>query len=115
MTVSNNEVTIKKKTKDFLDSYSKRKDYDILNIVSETKAPTDNAILDLKNFLLTVNGVKSVFLSDSQRVAIYPYKQQLVIGKNRDIEFDGVVAAGLFTIFGHKFSFSYDTFKIMPS
>ena len=73
----NNEVTIKKKTKDFLDSYSKKKDYDILNIVSETKAPTDNAILDLKNFLLTVNGVKSVFLSDSQRVAIFPYKQQL--------------------------------------
>ena len=36
---TNNEVTIKKKTKDFLDSYAKRKDYDILDIVSETKAP----------------------------------------------------------------------------
>jgi hypothetical protein len=107
-----NEVTIKKKTKDFLDSYSKKKDYDILNIVSETKAPTDNASLNLKNFLLTINGVKSVFLSDSQRVAIFPYKQQLSIGKNRDIQFDGVVTAGLFTIFGHKFFFSYDTFKI---
>jgi hypothetical protein len=108
----NNEVTIKKKTKDFLDSYAKRKDYDILNILSETKAPTDNASLNLKNFLLTINGVKSVFLSDSQRVAIFPYKEQLVIGKNRDIQFDGVVTAGLFTIFGHKFTFSYDTFKI---
>jgi len=108
----NNEVTIKKKTKDFLDSFSKKKDYDILNIVSETKAPTDNAVLDLKSFLLTVNGVKSVFLSDSQRVAIFPYKQQLSIGKNRDIQFDGVVRAGLFTIFGHKFTFSYDTFKL---
>ena len=108
----NNEVTIKKKTKDFLDSYAKRKDYDILNIVSETKAPTDNAILDLRNYRLTVNGVSGVFLSDSQRVAIYPYKQQLVIGKNRSLQFDGVVEAGLFTVFGHNFSFSYDTFKI---
>ena len=108
----NNVVTIKKKTKDFLDSYAKRKDYDILNIESKTKAPTDNAILDLKSFGLTVNGVSSVFLSDTQRVAIFPYNQQLVIGKNRNIKFDGVVEAGLFKIFGHKFSFSYDTFKI---
>jgi len=107
-----NEVTIKKKTKDFLDSFAKRKDYDILNIASETKAPLDNAILDLKNFDLTVNGVSGVFLSDSQRVALYPYNKQLVIGKNRDIRFDGIVDAGLFSVFGHDFSFSYDTFKI---
>jgi hypothetical protein len=108
----NNEVTIKKKTKDFLDSYAKKKDYDIINIISETKAPTDNAILDLKKYGLTVNGVNGVLLSDSQKVAIYPYKKQLVIGKNRSLYFDGVVEAGLFTVFGHDFSFSYDTFKI---
>ncbi len=108
----NNEVTIKQKTKDFLDSYAKRKDYDVLNIVSETKAPTDNATLDLKTFGLTVNGVRGVFLSDSQKVAIYPYKQQLEIGRNRNIHFDGIVDAGLFTVFGHDFFFSYDTFKI---
>jgi len=108
----NNEVTIKKKTKDFLDSYGKKKDYDILNILSETKAPVDNAILNMKNFRLTVNGVTSVLLSDSQKVAIYPYEKQLVIGKNRSINFDGIVEAGLFTVYGHEFSFSYDTFKI---
>ena len=106
----NNEVTLKKKTSDFLNSYARQKDYDILNIVSETKAPVDNATLDLRNYRLTINGVYGVFLSDSQKVAIYPYKQQLVIGKNRNLQFDGVVAAGLFTIFGHNFSFSYDTF-----
>jgi hypothetical protein len=109
---TNNEITIKKKTKDFLDSYAKRKDYDIINIVSETKAPTDNAILDLKKYGLTVFGVTGFLLSDSQKVSVYPYKKQLTIGKNRDINFDGVVEAGLFTVFGHNFSFSYDTFKI---
>ncbi|HUX58078.1 MAG TPA: hypothetical protein VMV77_13960 [Bacteroidales bacterium] len=108
----NNEVTIKKKTRDFLDSNAKRKDYDVINIVSETKKPLDNAILDLHNYRMTVNGVKGVFLSDSQRVAIFPYNQQLVIGKNRNIQFDGVVTAGLFTVFGHNFSFNYDTFNI---
>ncbi len=107
-----NEITLKDKVNDFLDSYSKKKDYDVLSIVSETKAPLDNAILDLRNYRLTVNGVRGVLLSDSQRVVIYPYRQQVVIGKNRSMEFDGVVEAGLFTVFGHNFSFSYDTFKI---
>ncbi len=108
----NNEVTIKKKTRDFLDSYARRMDYDVITINSETKAPVDNAILDMNNFRMTVNGVTSVFLSDSQRVAIFPYNKQLIIGKNRNLQFDGVVEAGLFSIFGHNFSFSYDTFKI---
>ncbi|MBA4322491.1 MAG: hypothetical protein C0408_06705, partial [Odoribacter sp.] len=108
----NNEVTIKKKTDDYLAANSKKKDYDVITIFSETHAPKDNAILDLKNFRLTVNGVQGVFLSDSQRVAIFPYNNQLVIGKNKSFMFDGVVEAGLFTIFGHNFTFSYDTFKI---
>jgi hypothetical protein len=107
-----NEITLKKKVDDYLNSFSKKKDYDVLSIMSETKAPVDNAILDLRNFDLTVNGVSGVYVSDSQRVAIYPYNKQLVIGKNRRMKFDGVVEAGLFTVFGHDFSFSYDTFKI---
>lgn len=107
-----NEVTIKKKVDDYIASYGRKKDYDVMSIYSETNSPMDNASLDLKNFRLTVNGVPGVFLSDSQKVAIYPYKNQLVIGKNRSLSFDGVVEAGLFTIFGHNFTFSYDTFKI---
>jgi hypothetical protein len=107
-----NEVTLKKKVDDHLAALNKKQDYDVLNIMSETKAPVDNAILDLKNFRLTINGVNGVRLSKSQNVTLYPYNYRLVMGKNRSIEFDGVVEAGLFTIFGHSFSFSYDTFKI---
>lgn len=108
----NNEVTIKKKVTDFIDAYAGKKDYDVMTILSEAKAPADNAVLDLKTFDLKVMGVKSVFLSDSQKVAIYPYNQEIIIRKNRSFKFDGVVQAGLFTIFGHDFNFSYDTFKI---
>lgn len=109
---TNNEVTIKKKVDDFIASNARKKDYDAITIYSETNAPMDNAFLDLKNYRMTVNGVPEVFLSDSQMVAIYPYNNQLVIGKNRSLSFDGVVVAGLFTIFGYNFTFSYDTFKI---
>ncbi|HUX96298.1 MAG TPA: hypothetical protein VMV47_11265 [Bacteroidales bacterium] len=109
---TNNEVTIKQKTKDYLDSYGKRIDYDAMRIISSTKAPLDNAVIDLTNYNLTVNGVSGVLLSDSQRVAMYPYNRQLVIEKNRSLHFDGVVEAGLFTVYGKNFSFNYDTFKI---
>lgn len=109
---THNEITLKKKVDDYLNSYAKKKDYDIIRIISETKAPVDNAILNIKNNNLTVNGVKGVFLSDSQRVALYPYNGKLIIDKNRDMKFNGMVEAGLFTVYGHNFSFSYDTFKI---
>ena len=108
----NNEITIKKKTRDYIDSYAKRKDYDVINIFSETKTPTDNAILNLSDFKITVNGVAGVSLSDSQKVKIYPFSKQLVIGRNRSLQFDGVVEAGLFMIYGHNFSFNYDTFNL---
>jgi len=109
---ANNEVTIKKKTKDYIDSYGRKKDYDVLSIYSETKSPVDNAVLDLENFGMTVNGVSNIFLSDSQKVAIYPYNQQITLEKNRRFKFNGIVKAGLFTFFGKDFQFSYDTFKI---
>lgn len=107
-----NEVTLKKKVNDFLTSYSKKQDYDILRFVSMTRAPLDNAVLNINDLKMTVNGVNSIHLSDSQKVAILPYNQQIIVGKNRDMEFDGIVIAGLFTIYGHNFTFSYDTFKI---
>jgi len=109
---STNMVTIKPKVQDFIDSFANRKDYDVLSIYSEVNAPMDNAVIDLKTYDLTIYGVPNVFLSDSQKVAIFPYENKVIVEKNRNIRFDGVVAAGLFTIFGHEFSFSYDTFKI---
>jgi hypothetical protein len=109
---ANNEVTIKKKVDDFIAANSRKKDYDVITIFSQTNAPLDNAYIDLKSYKLTVNGVQQVSLSDSQSVAIYPYNERISIGKNRSLSFDGVVEAGLFTIFGHSFTFNYDTFKI---
>jgi len=109
---SNQEVTIKQKTRDYIDSYAGKKDYDVISIFSETRAPLDNAFLDLKDFNLTVNGVESIFISDSQKVAIFPADKQIVLGKNKQFRFDGAVLAGLFTFFGKDFQFNYDTFVI---
>ncbi len=107
-----NEVVIKKKVDDYIASFAKKKDYDAIRINSEARDKEENAILDLKTFDLSLAGVNIVSLSDSQKVAIIPYDGRLVVGKNRAMSFDGIVKAGLFTIYGKKFSFSYDTFYL---
>lgn len=107
-----NEVVIKKKVDDYIASFAKKKDYDAIRINSEARDKEENAILDLKTFDLSLAGVNIVSLSDSQKVSIIPYDGRLVVGKNRAMSFDGVVKAGLFTIFGKQFSFSYDTFYL---
>jgi hypothetical protein len=107
-----NEVAIKPKVDDYIASFAKKKDYDAISIYSETRDEEENAILDLNTYELDIRGVRAVSLSDSQNVAIRPYGGRLVIGKNRSVSFDGMVQAGLFTIYGKQFSFSYDTFSI---
>jgi hypothetical protein len=107
-----NEVVIKKKVDDYIASFAKKKDYDAIRINSEARDKEENAVLDLKTFDLRLAGVNMVSLSDSQKVSIVPYNGRLVVGKNRNMSFDGVVKAGLFTIYGKQFSFSYDTFYL---
>ena len=107
-----NEVAIKPKLDDYIASFAKKKDYDAINIYSEARDEQENAILDLRDFNMNIWGVKAVSLSDSQNVVIVPYGGRLAVGRNRSIDFDGAVQAGLFTIYGKKFSFNYDTFNI---
>lgn len=108
----NDEAIIKKKLYDFIDARLGKIDYDVIKFNSETKDMVHNAILDLKSYDLEINGVPQIFLSDSQNVAIYPKNQQIIMRKNRDFDFGGIIEAGLFTFFGQDFDFSYDTFKI---
>ncbi|MBP5709024.1 MAG: hypothetical protein J6W61_04580, partial [Bacteroidales bacterium] len=109
---ASNTVTLKKKVYDYVAAFLKKQDYDAIDIISEVDATTNNAILNLSNKLLTINGISKFNVSTAQNVTIIPYESQIKVGKNRTINFDGIVEAGLFTIYGHDFSFDYDTFKI---
>ena len=86
-------------------------DYDILTIHS-VNSGQDNAMLNLLNYDLTVYGVKNVLLSDTQKVFIFPKDKEIVLRKNRNIEFSGVVASGKFEFHGKDFIFDYEQFKI---
>ncbi|MCF0206502.1 MAG: hypothetical protein HUK15_03645, partial [Bacteroidales bacterium] len=75
-----------------------------------------NAKLSLTNFDLKMFGVPFVQLSDSQDVRVYPRDNKLVIQKNRNFIFDGLLQAGQFYMYGSNFSFNYNQFKIsVPS
>ena len=86
-------------------------DYDVMAFISNPGSGR-NANLSLLTKDITIYGVPSILLSDSQQVKVFPDKGKIILKKNRDFEFNGKVEAGLFDFFGKKFEFSYDDFQI---
>ena len=105
-------VTMRQKSYDWIYASVDYIDYDVINFISETQAPLENASLDLRNYDLHINGVKQIQLSNAQAVSIFPANQKITVRSNRDFTFDGVIDAGLFTFYGRNFYFNYDSFKI---
>ena len=96
---------------------SKRSDYDVIRIASTADKTTDfnNATLNLLNYDLSIKGVDRIILSDSHRLQIYPGGRRIVMKKNRDFDFAGIVSSGKVDFHGKNFSFKYDDFNIkMP-
>jgi hypothetical protein len=108
---ANEMVYVKKKLDNFIDANDKKIDYDIIRIRSSVLRK-DNGFLDLSTNELKVSGVKAVFLSDSHSVYIQPRGNQVSIGKNRSISFEGHVHAGPLDFYGDGFTFDYENFKI---
>ncbi|MBL7894788.1 MAG: hypothetical protein JNK50_05820 [Bacteroidia bacterium] len=104
-------ITVRQRLFDYMAHAKHTLDYDILTIYSVVPGQ-DNAVLNLLNYDLTIQGVKNVLLSDTQKVFIFPKNREIVLRKNRNIEFSGVVASGKFEFHGKDFVFDYEQFKI---
>ncbi len=96
----------------YLDAKVGRVDYDLIIFDSETQAPESNAVLNLRNMDLEIQGVPEINLSEKQNVVFYPKNQQILFKKDRDFDFSGKIQAGLFTFYGDNFAFKYDSFKV---
>jgi hypothetical protein len=105
-------ASIRPRLHDYLAASVSKIDYDVISIPSRVNTPVENAVFDLRNYDLTINGITRIFVSDSQNVAIYPASDRIIMKHNRNFLFDGQVQAGLFTFSGKNFFFNYDTFKI---
>lgn len=106
------EITIRKRLKDYIKSSIGRQDYDVISFNSSTEASKDNATLNMSKYNLKINGVDQIAVSNTKNVIIYPKNQEVTLGKNRDFKFDGKITAGLFDMYGNDFFFSYDNFKV---
>ncbi len=105
------KATVSDKLYYYLSARSNKTDFDKIEIESIISAKS-NGKLSLLNFDLDLQGVSRIILSDSQQVYIVPTEQQLKLEKNRDFEFSGRVHAGRSDLYGKKFKFRYDDFKI---
>ena len=108
-------TTDKAKIKDrlfyYIDAKLGRTDYDVIRIESLISSQ-NNASINLVNNDITIRGVSQIFLSDSQKVYIVPKNQEIVMKRNREFYFGGLVHASRYDFYGKDFSFDYDNFKI---
>ena len=106
-------ITVRPRLFDYIKNLKHDKDHDVITIHSVFPNKT-NATMSLVNnsYDITIRGVENVLLSDTQKVFIFPKRDELVLKKNRTIEFAGVVASGKFEYHGKDFVFDYDMFKV---
>ena len=106
----------------YLEYAAGKKDYDVIRFGSVTEGKEPNGILDLKNYDIQLNGVYEIQLGEDpnemsydkkkQAVAILPKDHKVILKRNRDFKFDGSVVAGLISLTGTGFYFSYDNYRI---
>ncbi|MFW5819676.1 MAG: hypothetical protein ACOCWA_00185 [Bacteroidota bacterium] len=105
-------ITLKDKLFYFIEASMGKTDFDVILFESNVKAPNQNATLNLENNDLTIYGIPNIFLSDSQNVVIVPAANKIVMKRNKNFQFNGSIKAGLITMYGSNFFFSYDSFKV---
>lgn len=103
-------IRIRDKALHYEESRKKTVDFDRIALVSESSE--QNAQLDMTTREMLVTGVKSIGLSDSQNVIIYPKKGYVRAKNNRDMDVDGTIVAGSVDFGGKNFAFKYDPFHI---
>jgi hypothetical protein len=86
-------------------------DYDAIQFNSSVDDDV-NATINLLNNDLTMRGVATILMSDSQDVRIYPAEKTITIKKNRDFTFGGSIKAGRLQYYGKEYYFHYDPFVI---
>lgn len=104
-------AVVKDKLIHYVNANQMKTDYDEIVFSSEVEGKS-NAVLNLENFDLKIQGIPGVFLSDSQHVYVEPRNQELILKENRNFLFSGKVEAGLFDFYGDSCSFDYEKFRL---
>lgn len=109
------KVFVKERLQRYLDAKSKKKDYDVINFLSQQPKNNQNAVLDLSTMDLTIFGVNEVYVSDVRDVIAVPRNRQIVVREGRDFSMSGRLIAGdggRFRINSESIEFDYDDFRM---
>jgi hypothetical protein len=104
------EIELRDKLTHYALAAQGKKDFDAINI--ESTSTHSNAKLDLKTKETSIYEVKKLTLSERQRVAMIPYKNELILLKNRDMRIGGRLYAGFALFQGSNMMFDYDRFQV---
>ena len=109
---TSDEVTLKERLFHYTNARVGKQDYDNIRFASLPKDSRTNAVLDLRNYQLKIYGVEKFTISEAKDVYVEPSDKSVVMMKNRDMEFNGKLKAGMFDMYGNKLYFSYDKYTI---
>lgn len=113
-------VTVKQKLYDYIKFFFGRKDYDVINIVSNGVQraqdaelyPLINGVYNTKTNRLVIFGVNQVILNKRKKVGFVPAKKTFMLGENRDMYFKGRLRVGMADFYGNDFYFNYENYNI---
>ncbi len=109
----NQVVYIQEKMKHYAKAAVKKTDYDLISITSKTKDTNAYIFLDEANENpIDVQAVKFVEFSPAQKVAMKPMGNQIMVKRNRNMDFNGKLFAGMSVFQGKDFHFNYNDFAI---
>lgn len=109
------QIFLRDKLMDWAMFAREKKDYDVLQLTSKVDSGA-YAVLNVDDRMMELRGCPVFALSDSQYVRAVPVGQQVRIGADRSMTFNGAVAAGKLNFYGNTnpnaFQFDYESFKL---
>jgi hypothetical protein len=114
--IDTERAVVNQKLFDHLDYFTRKKDYDIIQIVSpgeEGNWQVLQAGYHLKQNTLIIHGAESVILSNKNRTAFRTGStKKVVVEENRNMQFSGLFQSGLAKFTQGYYRFNYDDYTV---
>lgn len=107
----NDSIFIRDKLYNWISNSTGAKDYDIIRLGSVIAAKP-NITYMFNTSELKMEGVRKFTFSDSQNVVSVPKEQLVIIKKDKNLHFSGMVRAGRIDFYSKDFNFDYALFQL---
>lgn len=107
----NDSIYVRDKLYNWNSNNTGGKDYDVLRFGSVISGKP-NITYSFNTHDLKMEGVRKFTFSDSQNVLSIPKDQLLVIKRNKNLHFSGLIRAGRIDFYSQDFNFDYSGFQI---